>query len=155
VQAVDFSSLSTTSRSSSSSPRFVSLPKTAAISNLQIQQQGDTAIHASVRLLPFVMILIFVIILNGAVMTKLGYYYPWYFLGGAFELAAGVLMCTSTKIISPIVEVQNSDQTSIFRHRHSAHIHRGNLRLHCSNGYWRRCIQPSRLQCRPGQSETR
>jgi len=26
-------------------------------------------------------------------MTKLGYYFPWYFLGGAFELIAGVLMC--------------------------------------------------------------
>jgi hypothetical protein len=48
------------------------------------------------------MVLIFVIILNGAVMTKLGYYYPWYFLGGAFELAAGVLMCKSMKIISLI-----------------------------------------------------
>ncbi|PQE26931.1 MFS drug efflux transporter protein [Rutstroemia sp. NJR-2017a BVV2] len=58
--------------------------------------KGDTAVHASVRLLPFVMILIFVIILNGAVMTKLGYYYPWYFLGGAFELAAGALMYTVT-----------------------------------------------------------
>ncbi|KAM3064830.1 hypothetical protein ACMFMG_010459 [Clarireedia jacksonii] len=58
--------------------------------------KGDTAIHASVRLLPFVMILIFVIILNGAIMTKLGYYYPWYFLGGAFELAAAVLMYTVT-----------------------------------------------------------
>ncbi|PQE19585.1 Aurofusarin rubrofusarin efflux pump AFLT protein [Rutstroemia sp. NJR-2017a WRK4] len=58
--------------------------------------KGDTAVHASVRLLPFVMILIFVIILNGAVMTKLGYYYPWYFLGGTFELAAGALMYTVT-----------------------------------------------------------
>jgi len=49
--------------------------------------------------LPFVMVLIFVIILNGHMMTKLGYYFPWYFLGGAFELIAGVLMCKRINVI--------------------------------------------------------
>lgn len=55
--------------------------------------KGDTAVHASVRLLPFVLVLIFVIILNGHMMTKLGYYLPWYLLGGAFELVGAALMC--------------------------------------------------------------
>ncbi|KAL3421549.1 MFS drug efflux pump [Phlyctema vagabunda] len=62
--------------------------------------KGDTAINASVRLLPFVLVLIFVIILNGHLMTKLGYYLPWYVLGGAFELVAGALMYTVTPTTS-------------------------------------------------------
>ncbi|KAM5471061.1 hypothetical protein MferCBS49748_002252 [Microsporum ferrugineum] len=55
--------------------------------------QGDTAIKASIRLLPFVLILIFTIILNGHMMSKFGYYLPWYLVGAAFELIAATLMC--------------------------------------------------------------
>lgn len=55
--------------------------------------QGDTAIHTSLRLLPFVLVLIFTIIANGHMMSKFGYYIPWYFFGAAFELIAAVLMC--------------------------------------------------------------
>ncbi|KAM5477000.1 hypothetical protein MauCBS54593_000271 [Microsporum audouinii] len=54
--------------------------------------QGDTAIKASIRLLPFVLILIFTIILNGHMMSKFGYYFPWYLVGAAFELIAATLM---------------------------------------------------------------
>ncbi|EAW13722.1 putative MFS drug efflux transporter [Aspergillus clavatus NRRL 1] len=54
--------------------------------------QGDTAVKASLRLLPFVLVLIFTIILNGHMMSKLGYYMPWYLLGSAFELIAAALM---------------------------------------------------------------
>lgn len=55
--------------------------------------QGDTAVHTSLRLLPFVLVLIFTIIANGHMMSKFGYYIPWYFFGAAFELIAAVLMC--------------------------------------------------------------
>lgn len=55
--------------------------------------KGDTAVHASVRLLPFVLVLIFVIVLNGHMMIKLGYYLPWYLVGGAIELIGATLMC--------------------------------------------------------------
>ncbi|KAF4765278.1 hypothetical protein HAV15_003176 [Penicillium sp. str.  len=54
--------------------------------------QGDTAVHTSLRLLPFVLVLIFTIIANGHMMSKFGYYIPWYFFGAAFELIAAVLM---------------------------------------------------------------
>ncbi|EFQ99576.1 MFS drug efflux transporter [Nannizzia gypsea CBS 118893] len=54
--------------------------------------QGDTAIKASIRLLPFVLILIFTIIFNGHMMSRFGYYFPWYLLGSAFELIAATLM---------------------------------------------------------------
>ncbi|KAH8797768.1 MFS drug efflux transporter [Xylogone sp. PMI_703] len=62
--------------------------------------RGDTAIHAVVRLLPFVLVLIFTIILNGHMMTKLGYYFPWYLLGGCFELIAAALMYTVKRTTS-------------------------------------------------------
>ena len=55
--------------------------------------QGDTAVHASLRILPFVMVLIFIIIANGHMMSKFGYYVPWYLFGSACELVAAVLMC--------------------------------------------------------------
>ncbi|PYH91185.1 putative MFS drug efflux transporter [Aspergillus ellipticus CBS 707.79] len=54
--------------------------------------KGDTAIKASLRLLPFVLVLIFTIILNGHMMTKFGYYLPWYVFGSALELVAAALM---------------------------------------------------------------
>ncbi|KAL7629880.1 hypothetical protein AAE478_001403 [Parahypoxylon ruwenzoriense] len=54
--------------------------------------QGDSAIYASLRILPFVLVLIFAIILNGHMMTVFGWYLPWYFFGSAFELVAASLM---------------------------------------------------------------
>ncbi|KAI1405015.1 putative MFS drug efflux transporter [Hypoxylon fuscum] len=56
--------------------------------------QGDSAIYASLRILPFVLVLIFAIILNGHMMTVFGWYLPWYFFGSAFELIAAALMYT-------------------------------------------------------------
>ncbi|KAJ6184590.1 Major facilitator superfamily domain general substrate transporter [Penicillium mononematosum] len=54
--------------------------------------QGDTAVKTSLRLLPFVLVLIFTIIANGHMMSRFGYYIPWYFFGALFELIAAVLM---------------------------------------------------------------
>ncbi|KAA8649621.1 uncharacterized protein ATNIH1004_002292 [Aspergillus tanneri] len=59
--------------------------------------QGDTAVHSSLRILPFVMVLIFAIIANGHMMSKFGYYLPWYLLGSIFELVAAALMYTVKK----------------------------------------------------------
>ncbi|KAJ5456704.1 Major facilitator superfamily domaingeneral substrate transporter [Penicillium desertorum] len=53
---------------------------------------GDTAVKTSLRLLPFVLVLIFTIIANGHMMSRFGYYIPWYFFGALFELIAAVLM---------------------------------------------------------------
>ncbi|KAI5805836.1 MFS drug efflux transporter [Geopyxis carbonaria] len=54
--------------------------------------RNDTAVDAAVRLLPFVLILIFVIVLNGHMMSRFGYYSPWYLVGGILELIGSVLM---------------------------------------------------------------
>lgn len=54
--------------------------------------QGDSALHAAVRLLPFVFTNVFGIIFNGAAMGKLGYYMPWYLLGGILSLTGGTLL---------------------------------------------------------------
>ncbi|KAL4977126.1 major facilitator superfamily domain-containing protein [Aspergillus desertorum] len=56
--------------------------------------QGDTAVHSSLRILPFVMVLIFTIIANGHMVSRFGYYLPWYLLGSIFELVAAALMYT-------------------------------------------------------------
>jgi hypothetical protein len=61
-------------------------------------QQGDTALYSSLRILPFVMVLIFIIIANGHMMTRFGYYFPWYLFGSACELVAAVLMCEFFKV---------------------------------------------------------
>ena len=54
----------------------------------------DSALKAAVRLLPFIILLIFCIILNGALLPKVGYYYPWYILSGICIMVAGILMHT-------------------------------------------------------------
>ncbi|KAJ5374198.1 efflux pump antibiotic resistance protein [Penicillium concentricum] len=63
--------------------------------------QGDSALQAAVRLLPYIMMVAAFALINGALMTKLGYYMPWYTFGGALILIGSALMYTvdiSTKI---------------------------------------------------------
>ena len=54
--------------------------------------RDDSAIQAGVRLLPLVCPLVFAVIMNGALMSKYGYYTPWYLAGGAFALAGSTLL---------------------------------------------------------------
>ena len=56
--------------------------------------RNDSAIEAGVRLLPLVCLLVFAVILNGALMSKYGYYMPWYFVGGCLALIGSALMFT-------------------------------------------------------------
>lgn len=56
--------------------------------------RGDSAIEAAVRLLPFIMVTVFFIMLNGGLMPVFGYYMPWYFFGGIFQIIGGALMYT-------------------------------------------------------------
>ncbi|PQE17061.1 hypothetical protein CJF30_00003771 [Rutstroemia sp. NJR-2017a BBW] len=55
---------------------------------------NDSALAAAVRLLPFVFILVFAVILNGVLMGKNGYYMPWYLAGGIFVTIGSALMYT-------------------------------------------------------------
>lgn len=55
--------------------------------------KGDTAIKAAVRLLPYIFILSVTILSSGAVMSKAGFYQPWYVIGSILALVGGVLLC--------------------------------------------------------------
>lgn len=55
--------------------------------------RGDNALEAAVRLLPLIIVLSATIMGNGYLMRKLGYYQPWYLVGGALALAGNVLLC--------------------------------------------------------------
>jgi len=58
--------------------------------------KGDSAIDAAVRLLPFVVLLVAFVMLNGFLMPVFGYYMPWYVWAGALMLIGGSLMHTIT-----------------------------------------------------------
>lgn len=55
--------------------------------------RGDSALEAAVRLLPLIILLSAAIMANGYLMSKLGYYQPWYLVGGAMALVGDVLLC--------------------------------------------------------------
>lgn len=44
--------------------------------------------QAGIRLLPFISLMVFTAILNGALMPKTGYYMPWY-VAGSFLVTLG------------------------------------------------------------------
>ena len=53
----------------------------------------DSALDSAVRLLPLIFMLSSTILLNGFLMSKLGYYQPWYIGGSILALVASVLLC--------------------------------------------------------------
>ena len=55
---------------------------------------NDSALEAGVRLLPFILLMIFAVISNGAILSAYGYYMPWYTAGGLLVLTGGALMYT-------------------------------------------------------------
>jgi MFS family permease len=62
---------------------------------------NDTGMEAAVRLLPFICVMIFCAMLNGALMPKFGYYVPWYFIGSIFVLIGGSLMYSLVSVSTP------------------------------------------------------
>lgn len=54
----------------------------------------DSALKAAVRLLPFIVVLITCITLNGGLLPVVGYYYPWFLASGIFTTIGGALMYT-------------------------------------------------------------
>lgn len=55
---------------------------------------SSTALEAGVRLLPLIIVMVIVIILNGGLMSRLGYYTPWFTLGGLLAMTGAALMYT-------------------------------------------------------------
>jgi len=59
--------------------------------------RSDTALDAAVRLMPFVLISVFACLVNGAIMSKYGYYMPWYLAAGIFTTVGATLMSIVTE----------------------------------------------------------
>lgn len=53
--------------------------------------RGDGPLDSAVRLLPLVVIITFLVMVNGGVLSKGGYYMPWFLFGSIIVLPAGVL----------------------------------------------------------------
>jgi hypothetical protein len=53
-----------------------------------------TALESGVQLLPFILVLVFAVMLNGAMMAKFGYYMPWYLFGSALAVIGSALLHT-------------------------------------------------------------
>lgn len=56
--------------------------------------RGDSALESGLRLLPFIMLLIFSVILSSALLPRFGFYMPWYLVGGILVVIGGSLMYT-------------------------------------------------------------
>lgn len=56
--------------------------------------RGDNPLQAGVRLLPLIIVMVVSVFANGALLTKLHYYMPWYTLGGSLALIGSALMYT-------------------------------------------------------------
>ncbi|KAH8820291.1 major facilitator superfamily domain-containing protein [Xylogone sp. PMI_703] len=56
--------------------------------------RNDSALEAGVRLLPFIFLTVFAVILNGAILSSYGYYMPWYLGGGIMVVIGSALLYT-------------------------------------------------------------
>lgn len=56
--------------------------------------KGDGALDAAVRLLPFLFMLVFFSLVNGAAMGKDGHYTPWYYFASVLIIIGSALMYT-------------------------------------------------------------
>ena len=54
--------------------------------------QSDQALRSGVRLLPYIVPLVFATMLNGAFMEKLKYYLPWFLVGGVLIIASNIML---------------------------------------------------------------
>ena len=57
--------------------------------------RGVSSLNSGVRLLPLIVAITVTIMVNGGVLSKTGYYQPWYVFGSVLVLIGGVLMCKS------------------------------------------------------------
>ena len=62
---------------------------------------GYSGVQSAVALLPFICVAIFVIMLNGFLMPRLGYYQPWYVASFVFMTIGGALMYSLVDAATP------------------------------------------------------
>ncbi|KAI9170612.1 major facilitator superfamily permease [Paramyrothecium foliicola] len=58
--------------------------------------RGESPVEAAIKLLPFVFMIVTVAILNGIVMSRTGYFMPWFLVGAILAVIGGALMYTVT-----------------------------------------------------------
>lgn len=63
--------------------------------------RGDGALDSAIRLLPLIFLLCTTILVNGKLMSRFGYYMPWYLVGGVFCLIANVFLSLIKPTTSP------------------------------------------------------
>lgn len=56
--------------------------------------QGDGPLDAGVRLLPYIIVMVVTVFINGGLMSKLGYTMPWFLGGGILVVVGSALMYT-------------------------------------------------------------
>lgn len=66
--------------------------------------RGDTAITVAVRLLPFIFLMIFSVVLSGSLLPRLNVYAGWYVVSGILALCGSILMFKSS-ISTPVANV--------------------------------------------------
>ncbi|KAM5484633.1 hypothetical protein MaudMau93_005853 [Microsporum audouinii] len=62
---------------------------------------GDKSLESGVQLLPFVCLLVFSCVGGGILASRVGYYLPWYLVGGALSLIGASLIYTANLGTSP------------------------------------------------------
>lgn len=62
--------------------------------------RGVGSLNSGVRLLALILTVTITIMANGAILSKTGYYQPWYVGGSVLIIIGGVLMCKSTASLS-------------------------------------------------------
>ena len=67
--------------------------------------RDDSPLKSAVRLLPFISFVVFVVILNGVLMSKYGHYVPWYVLGGITAVIGSALMYATVHRDTPASRV--------------------------------------------------
>ncbi|KAL8971655.1 MAG: hypothetical protein Q9183_000944 [Haloplaca sp. 2 TL-2023] len=66
--------------------------------------KGDSPLDAGVRILPFIVMIVFFSLLNGGLMPKFGYYMPWYLVGSVLVLIGSSLLYT-IEVETPIATI--------------------------------------------------
>ena len=116
--------------------------------------RGVGSLNSGVRLLALILTVTITIMVNGAVLSKTGFYQPWYVGGSVLILIGGVLMCKS--VIS-LLFILTGPNKHISHAEISTHCSENRSRYQCRSCIWlrdsswcrRRCVSPGRLLSHP------
>lgn len=112
------------------------------------------SLNSGVRLLALILTVTITIMVNGAVLSKTGFYQPWYIGGSVLILIGGVLICECVIsllfiLIGPNKHISHADISTHCSQDRSPYQCRSCIRLRDSTRcrYW--CVSPGRLLGHP------